>query len=393
LGLNRPEGAAGKIPVMSQLITFKPGSLRALDHLLARYDPALVFLVTGRDSYARSGAEAKVRQGLKGRAQVRFQEFSANPNLADVEAGLRLFHRSRPDLILAVGGGSVLDMAKLIGVLSAQDSSPRDIVQGKEKIRTIGVPVIAVPTTAGSGSEATHFAVVYCGATKYSLAHPSMQPVAALIDPELTYSLPPYITAVTGLDAFCQAVESMWSVRATAPSRAYARKAVELALAHLPAAVHQPSPQVRRHMCLASLLAGKAINLTKTTAPHALSYTMTSQFGVPHGHAVALTLGPILIHNSLVTAADVTPPASVAQVRESIAELTRVLGCRDAPAASQRITGLIESLGLATRLSAVGIRTAADRQKIVDGVNPERLDNNPRALTTADLSRILEDIA
>ncbi len=378
---------------MSQLITFKPGSLRALDHLMARYDPALIFLVTGKDSYAGSGAEAKIRQVLKGRAQVRFQEFRANPNLADVEAGLRLFRQSKADLILAVGGGSVLDMAKLIGILSTQDSSPNDIVQGQKKITKIGVPVIAVPTTAGTGSEVTHFAVVFLSETKYSVAHPSMQPVCALIDPELTYSLPPGITAVTGLDAFCQAVESMWSIQATMQSRAYARKAIELALANLPAAVHQPSPKVRRNMCLASLLAGKAINLTKTTAPHALSYAMTACFGVPHGHAAALTLGPILIHNSLVTAEDVTPPYTVGQVRGIISELNRLLGCHDAPSAGQRITDLIESLGLHSRLSEVGIRTPADRSKIVEGVNLERLANNPRALTAAALSRILEQIA
>jgi alcohol dehydrogenase class IV len=375
---------------MGQLITFKSGSLLALDHLIAKYDPTVIFLVTGKNSYTESGAEARIRQVLKGRAQVRFQEFSANPNLADVEAGIRLFRQSQADLILAVGGGSVLDMAKLIGILSTQDVSPRDIVQGQKKIHQIGVPVIAVPTTAGSGSEATHFAVVFLGETKYSVAHPSMQPVCALIDPELTYSLPPRITAVTGLDAFCQAVESLWSVQATPQSRTYARKGIELALRNLPAAVHQPSPEVRRNMCLASLLAGKAINLTKTTAPHALSYIMTARFGVPHGHAVALTLGPILIYNSLVTADDVTPPYTVGQVRGIIAELNRLLACHDAPSAGQRITDLIESLGLSSRLSEVGIRTPADRSKIVDGVNLERLANNPRALTAAALSRILE---
>lgn len=378
---------------MSQEILCKPGSLRSLDHLMGRYDPGMIFLVTGKDSYAGSGAAAKIHQALKGRGQVRFHEFSANPNLADVEAGIRLFRRAKADLILAVGGGSVLDMAKLIGILSAQDSSPGDIVLGRKKIRKIGAPVIAVPTTAGTGSEVTHFAVVYCGEKKYSLAHAFMQPVRALIDPELTYSLPPGITAVTGLDAFCQAVESLWSIQATTRSRAYARKAVELTLANLPAAVHQPSPAVRRNMCLAALLAGKAINLTKTTAPHALSYTMTARFGVPHGHAVALTLGPILIHNSLATAADVTPPYTVGRVREIMAEVNRLLGCHDAPGAGQCITRFIESLGLPSRLSGVGICTPADRRRIVEGVNLERLANNPRALTVADLNRILEQIA
>ena len=378
---------------MSQQIIFRNGSLQDLGRVLEKYDPALIFLVTGKKSYRESGAASKIGKILKGRNQVRFQEFSANPKLEDLDAGIRLFRHSRADLILAVGGGSVLDMAKLIGILAVQDGSPRDTVAGREQIRTDSVPVIAVPTTAGSGSEATHFAVVFLGETKSSLAHPSMLPECVLIDPELTYSLPPRITAVTGLDAFSQAVESMWSIQATERSRAYARKAIELALANLPTAVHQPSTAVRRHMSLAALLAGKAINLSKTTAPHALSYTMTACFGVPHGHAAALTLAPVLIYNSRVTAADVTPPYTVERVREIMLALTHLLGGQDPLAAGQRITGLIESLGLPSRLSEVGIRTPADRRKIVEGVNPERLANNPRALTAPDLTRILEEIS
>lgn len=378
---------------MSQRLIFKPGSLSNLDRLLARYDPAMIFLVTGKDSYTGCGAEAKIGQVLKGRAWVRFQEFRTNPHLPDVEGGLRLWRQSQADLILAVGGGSVLDMAKLIGILATQEAAPGDIVQGRKNIQKVGVPVIAVPTTAGSGSEATHFAVLYLGEKKYSLAHPAMLPAAALIDPELTSSLPPAITAVTGLDAFSQAVESFWSIQATKQSRAYARKAIELALANLPAAVHHPTQQVRRQMCLASLLAGKAINISKTTAPHALSYPLTSRFGVPHGHAAALTLGPILIYNSLATAEDVTSPYTVGQLRVIIAELSRLLGCADAVAAGQRLNAFIESLGLASRLSGVGVRTAADRYRIVEGVNLERLANNPRVLTAAALSRILEEIS
>jgi alcohol dehydrogenase len=378
---------------MAPFITLKPGCLRNLDRLLAKYDPALIFLVTGKDSYPASGAREKIRAALKGRAWVRFQDFRANPELADVETGVERLRRAGADLILAVGGGSVLDMAKLIGIVAAQPGVPRDVILSRRALHPLALPLIAVPTTAGSGSEVTHFAVVYLEEAKHSVAHPSMRPAAALIDPELTYSLPPRLTAVTGLDAFCQAVESLWSVQATPRSRAYARRAIDLALANLPAAVHQPSPPVRRNMSLAALLAGKAINISKTTAPHALSYTMTSGFGVPHGLAAALTLAPILLYNSRVTDADVTPPYTAGQVREIIADLSRRLGAPDAAAAAPRLTRFIESLGLPSRLAAVGIRTPADRAKIVAGVNPERLANNPRTLTIAALKDILEYIS
>ena len=119
---------------MSQWLIFKPGSIRALDRILERNAPATIFLVTGKDSYTECGAEAKIGQVLKGRTWVRFQEFRTNPQLADVEAGLKFWRQSKAALILAVGGGSVLDMAKLIGILATQEAAPGDIVQGCQKI-------------------------------------------------------------------------------------------------------------------------------------------------------------------------------------------------------------------------------------------------------------------
>jgi alcohol dehydrogenase class IV len=195
------------------------------------------------------------------------------------------------------------------------------------------------------------------------------------------------------LDAFSQAVESMWSVNATESSRHSARQAIRLALDHLPTAVNQPSPSARFGMSKAAHLAGVAINVTKTTAPHAISYTMTSRFGLPHGHAVALTLGPILEYNASVTEEDVTRPGGAEAVRQSIDELNRLLGCSNAAASRKRITELIEILNLPTRLRDVGVHTPAQRQLIAGGVNLERLANNPRVLSPDALVEILEEIA
>jgi alcohol dehydrogenase class IV len=271
--------------------------------------------------------------------------------------------------------------------------TPEAVVHGRSTITNPSHPVIAVPTTSGTGSEATHFAAVFIGNCKYSVAHRSMLPVGAIIDPELTYSMSPETTAVTGLDAFSQAVESMWSVNATESSRHSARQAIRLALDHLPTAVNRPSPSARFGMSKAAHLAGIAINVTKTTAPHAISYIMTSRFGLPHGHAVALTLGPFLEYNSQATSDDVTHPGGAEEVHRSIAELNHLLGCSNAIASRKRITELIESLNLPTRLRDVGIHTSAQRQMIAEGVNLERLANNPRVLSERALNEILEEIA
>ena len=170
--------------------------------------------------------------------------------------------------------------------------------------------MIAIPTTAGTGSEATHFAVVYVDGEKYSLAHPYLVPAYAVIDPLLTYSLPAGVTAASGLDAFCQAIESIWAVGATDVSHTFATEAARLAVQHLRAAVQNPTDTARAGMCRAAHLSGKAINISKTTAPHALSYVLTAEYGLAHGVAVALTLAPMLQYNAQVTAIDCADPRS-----------------------------------------------------------------------------------
>jgi alcohol dehydrogenase class IV len=153
----------------------------------------------------------------------------------------------------------------------------------------VGKPLIAIPTTSGTGTEATCFAVVYIDKTKYSLKHSSILPDYTIIDPTLTHAMPPLVTAATGMDALAQAIESYWGVKSTHESQAYAREAITLTLAYLKAAC-QNEVEARDAMSRAANLAGKAINLTETTACHAVSYPITSYFNVPHGHAVALTL-------------------------------------------------------------------------------------------------------
>ena len=146
----------------------------------------------------------------------------------------------------------------------------------------------------------------------------------------------------------------MWNVHSTEESRALAGEAITLALRHLVSCVECPTPEARLGMCAASHAAGKAINLTRTTAPHALSYTMTARFGVPHGHAVALTLGQVLAFNSGVTDDDVTDPRGAAFVRGTLEHLNRLLECGDAAEALGRIEALMKSVRLETRLCDVG---------------------------------------
>ncbi len=378
---------------MTQVVAFEAGAIRRVGDILDERGVQSVFLVAGGSSFSKSGAEAALETILAGRQVTRFAAFDPNPKIADVEAALAAYRASPHDIVLAIGGGTAIDIAKLVAVLVNQPGEAAAVARGESPIERDSAPIIAVPTTAGTGTEATHFAVVYVDAAKYSVAHPSMLPAYAVVDPELTHSVPKGITAATGLDALCQAIESLWNVNATDASALFAREGARLAIDNLHAAVQAPTAEVRAAMARASHLAGKAINITKTTAPHAVSYTMTSRWGVPHGHAVSLTLGPMLAFNARATDADALHPAGPDHVRAISREIAGMFGAESADEARESIDGLIRSLDLHTRLGNLGMKRSADRQLLVDTVNTQRLGNHPRQLTPATLRAILDDIA
>lgn len=378
---------------MTPSVYFGPGEIGRVSEILDQIGANSIFLVCGRHSFEESGAEDALRDALSNRRVTRFSDFDPNPEIRELERGLEAFRSVEHQAILAVGGGTALDLGKLIAAFAVPSSSPTAVLEGTSELAPAGPPVIAVPTTAGTGSEATHFAVLYVGYHKHSLAHPDLRPTFAIVDPELTYSMSPSITATTGIDALAQAIESLWCVNSTEKAAVWAREAIHLALEALPNVVHQPSADSRYALCRASHLAGKAIDVTKTTAPHALSYAFTSHFGVPHGHAVALTLGEMLVFNDGVTPQDVTDPRGPDRVRGAIREISRLLGCDTAELARDRLNDLIRSLGLKLRLGDLGVRPGADFELLRDNVNVERLRNNPRALCAADIQELLNRLA
>ena len=377
---------------MKQITYMAPGAIEAVQSVLDDRAVRSVFVVADRTAYEESGANMHIESALQGRRQVIFCDFAPNPKYADVMRGVKFWHAHLCDMMIAIGGGSAIDMAKLIGVCGIHRGQYREILTGNIPIRDKSAPLIAIPTTAGTGSESTHFAVVYVGEEKYSVAHAKVLPDYAIIDPNLTANLPPSITAHTGLDALSQAVESLWSVNATVQSRVFASEALTLVLDNLEAAVHRPTADARANMCRAAQLSGKAINISKTTAPHAISYTLTSQFGVPHGLAVALTLGAVLIYNNGVTSGDCWHPKGVAQVQEDIRDINRLIGVAGSEEARKHIDDLLSNIGCPTRLRQVGVDTDADLETLVQNVNTERLKNNPRALSQFELRRILKEI-
>lgn len=368
------------------------GSVEQLPSVLRALGARSILLFTGRTSFAASGAEAVLCRSLAACDVHRASHAGGPPQLDAVRYGVAELRACTPDVVVAVGGGSVLDMAKLVALFANQPAGPEHYVTGGRSIEAAACPLVALPTTAGSGSEATHFAVVYSEKRKYSVAHPSLLPRAALVDPQFTMNLTPPQTAIPGIDALSQAIESYWSVNSTDESRSRSRRAIRLVLEHLPEAVRQPDRTARAGVAEAAFLAGQAINVARTTAPHAVSYGMTAWFGVPHGQAVAITLPHFFAFNAEVTDADVADRRGAAFVRRMLDELNELLGTRSAIESRQRLQAFIRQVGLATRLDDVGVSSPAARQRVLECVNAERLTNNPRVVTPRQLADLFAQV-
>lgn len=376
---------------MTQREEIGPGAIESVGQVVRDLDARNVFLVTDRVSFGPCGAEEKLTAALSEFNVTSFSDFDPNPHVEDVRKGMVLFTDAEPDVVIAVGGGSVIDMAKLINFFGSAELDPEVYLADKRLHGTRdGCPLIAVPTTAGTGSEATHFAVLYVGHTKYSVAEECILPDVVVMDPRLTLSMPKYVTASTGMDALGQAIESYWCVNSTEESKAFARKAIGLIIPALPAAIENGDIESRQAMAEGANLAGKAINISKTTAAHAVSYPITSFFGIAHGHAVGLTLPSMLVYNAGATEDDTTDVRGADYVSEVMSELVGMLSADTPAGAADTLNKLMTRIGLETRLSALGVRTDDDIQTILDnGFNPARVKNNPRLLTREALERML----
>ena len=254
-------------------------NINNLQEIIKKYQPNSIFLVTGRSSYELSGAKRELELILKKYKIIIFNDFTINPKIEDIKKGIKLFKRNDCDLVIAIGGGSVIDIAKSINILAVHKGCPGDYITKKYNLINKGKPFIAIPTTSGTGSEATHFAVIYINKIKYSLAHKEwLLPDYVILDFSFTEGLSKNITATTGMDALCQAIEAYWSINSTEKSKEYSRDAIRMILSNIENVVNNPTSESRKLMMKAANLAGKAINIAKTTACHAISYPITSYF-------------------------------------------------------------------------------------------------------------------
>ena len=384
IGLTSPATTMKRQQELSQL--------EQVGTVLDRLEARRVFLVTDAGAWNLSGAAERLSTSLAKHEVTVFADFEPNPKLPDVLRGIKDFQQAQADVVVAVGGGSVIDTAKLINHLSAQSAPAEEVVRRKPGPSIPGRPLIAVPTTAGTGSEATHFAVVYDEGVKYSVASPHIRPAYVVLDWRLTENLPARITAHSGLDALCQAIESIWSINANETSLMYAEEALQLVFDNLENAFVGATSENRKALMRGANLAGRAIDITFTTAPHALSYPVTSGYGVPHGAAVALFIAPMLSYNSKVSTADCADLRGPKTTGRRIGRIVQLLGCENAELAANRLLQMLDQLQCPRRLRDVGVTTDEQVQAIAGKVNIERLANNPRRIPADALSRLIQGL-
>ncbi len=368
------------------------GGIDCITSILKESKSRNILLVRGTQSYSASGVEKAINQIDKKYAIRQFIVKSPLPTLETITEGIACARSSPVDIVIAVGGGTVLDTAKSIAALTREKTNDYvPCIMGERSLQKKPILKLFIPTTAGTGSEATHFAVVYINNKKYSFTNNHLLPEYAIVDPARTLSMPSYLTACTGADALAQAIESFWSTKATATSKKYSRKALQLILPALEKAVHSPTLEERQAMSYGSYFAGKAINIARTTGPHALSYTFTTQYGIPHGHAVSLTLPQFFLYNSEMDKEHQQDSRGTKYIQETHAELCTLLGVKTAAAGKTYLEHLFETIGLKRNLPAWNI-SEHDVPFLTEGLNQERLRNNPKIPSPSDLTAILQEL-
>lgn len=310
-----------------------------------------------------------------------FSNFQPNPSYESVCEGIKLFKESKSNYILAIGGGSSLDVAKCIKLFANLDERTNYLEQ---EFKDNDITLMAVPTTAGTGSEATRFAVIYYQGKKQSVTHNSIIPSVVLFDSKMLDSLPLYQKKATVLDALSHAIESYWSVNSTIESKEYAKEAIQIINKYFDDYLSGDN-SVNEYMLKAANLAGCAINITQTTAGHAMCYKLTSLYGISHGHAACLVnsfLLPFMVDH-LDKCIDPRGKVYLSNVFNELAEIFNL----SLDELKEYLRELLEKLDLYD----VKVNRN-DLDELVLSVNLDRLKNNPIKLEKEDIYEIYQNL-
>ena len=381
-------------------LIFGQNSIQRLGQLAAEMGATRALVVSDPGvvsaGHFQRGVDSLTQAGLTVSA---FHAVHENPTTTDVDAGVAVAREQRPDLLVAIGGGSSMDCAKGINFIYSCGGRMEDY-WGVGKATADMLPLIAVPTTSGTGSEAQSFALISQAETHIKMAcgDPRAACRIALLDPVLTVTQPPRVTSLTGIDAISHAIESQVTSKRNPLSNCFSRKAWQLLSTGFPKVLNQTDDlDARGQVQLGAYFAGLAIETSMLGAAHALANPLTARFGITHGQAVGVMLPEVIRFNAPVAeslyaelwqdvlqAAD--PAALTGQAAATAALATSISAADVSPA--ERLAAYVEQLvaqaGLETKLDALGIPAAALDQLSQEAATQWTGTFNPRSLTQSD---------
>jgi alcohol dehydrogenase class IV len=383
-------GNAFSFSTVGTLLVEWQGAAR-LDEIVARHFTAQRILLVTDPGLVNSGALAPAEEALRrgGYAVTRFDRVVADPPAALALQAAAAAREAHCDLVIGFGGGSSLDVAKIAAAL-APSQQPLDAMYGIDKVTGSRLPLMQIPTTAGTGSEVTNIAILTTGEnSKMGVVAPQLFSDLVLLDAHLTLGLPPLHTAAAAIDAMVHAIEAYTSAHKKNPlSDALAREALRLISRHLLRACHHGADREAREAVLfGAMLAGQAFTNAPVAAVHALAYPLGGRYHVPHGLSNALMLIPVLHFNA---------PAAA----PLYAELAAAIGLpvsgdaqRDTARFIAELTRLIVASGAPQRLRDVGVEETQLPLLARDAMQQTRLlINNPLPLSESDALRLYQQV-
>jgi len=349
-----------------------------------------VLVVTGRHSTVHNGVLARIESLLAeaGLTPFRFAEVEPEPSLGTLAKGLELARSEQVEWVLGLGGGSAMDTAKAIAALYRTGQGIGYYFDGGP-IESPGLPIVTVPTTAGSGAEVTFNAVLSDAERqiKQSIRGPQLTPTVAVVDPGLTFSLPPEATAYSGLDALVQGIEAFTSRGASPLTDIYAWSAVERIGAHLLRAYQNGhDAEARSQMALGSLMAGVALSNARLGAVHGLAHPIGIRTGKPHGLVCAVLLVPVMRFNMAVSY------EKYASIAKALGHPVGGMDPIDAAAMGiKTLMGLEKKLGIPPHIRSLGLAEADLPAIVAESLPSGSLKANPREARPEDLLNILRE--
>lgn len=340
-------------------------------------------LLVADSFFFTNGLAEKIIRESGGTITFSFGDLSPNPDVTEVDACAKIIRENQVEFVVALGGGSSMDCAKAAASIALTEDSIRKYHGTGIPIPQKHLPLVAVPTTAGTGSEVTCVSVLtdHANGKKSPIVSDGFYPDYAIIDPELTYSMPPKVTAGTGIDVLSHALEGFWSKGHQPICDACALHAAELVFRYLYQAYQNPSDEESREkMCEASLIAGLAFTLPKTTSSHACSFPLTNIYHIPHGEACGLTLDYFARINAK------------GEAGERIDSFAKKLGFADTNDMADAIYDLKAKMGLRNDLKDLHLT----EKQIADLVRISRhpnLYNNPVEITDEMLDEMYHKLA